>query len=106
MADASQVVRLGQRHDAAAMQFGPGNAQRHGLLANHLAIAALAVQAEQGARVQHGLHAGVGHQTAFKHRIDIARQHAHAVRVVAAQVGHHQVGGDFFGFCRRTAGCY
>jgi len=39
-------------------------------------------------------------EPAFDHRVDIARHHADAVRIVAAQVGLHQVGGDLrrFGF--------
>ena len=37
---------------------------------------------------------GVGHEAAFEHRVDVARRHADAVRIVAAQVGLDQVGGD------------
>jgi hypothetical protein len=104
MAYAAQVVRFGQRQDAAALLFGAGHAQQHGLLADHLAVAALAVEAEQRAGVQHGFDLRVRREAAFEHRIHIARQHAHAVRVVAAEVGHDEVGGDFFGFLRRAAG--
>ena len=106
VADASEVVRVAQRHDAAAMGFGARHAECHGLFSDDLAVAALAVQREHGADVQQHAHSGVGAKAAFKQRVHIARQHAHAVRVVAAQIGQHQVGRDACGFFGGTAGCY
>ena len=47
MSDASQMVRIGQRHDAAAMGFGTADAECHRLLADDLAITALPVQRQQ-----------------------------------------------------------
>jgi len=93
VADAPEVVRVAQRHDAAAVLAGAGNAQLHGLHAGDLAVAALAVQREQRASVEQHLHARIGRQATFEHGVHIARHHAHAVRVVATQVGHDQVVG-------------
>ena len=99
MADAPQVVRLRQSHDAAAMRLGTFNRHLHGLLAHHLTIAALPVQRQHAADVCRHAGRGIGLEATFEHGIHIARQHAHAVRVVAAQVGHHQVGGYRIGLC-------
>ena len=79
MSNAPQVVRVAQRKCAHAELFGAFNAHEHGLLARDLAITALSVQAEHGAGVEQNFDAGVGLQTAFEHRIDVARRHAHAM---------------------------
>jgi len=100
------VVGVGQREDAAAVCLGAGDAQLHRLHPHHLAEAVLAVERHQRADVGVDLDAGVGHQPAFGNGIDVTRQHAHAVGVVPAEVGQHQVGGHLFGLGRRTAGCY
>jgi hypothetical protein len=50
--DAPEVVRIAQRHDAAAVLLGAFDAQRHGLLADDLAEARVAVQPQQRAGVQ------------------------------------------------------
>ena len=100
------MVRIGQRHDAAAVLFGAFNAHLHGLLANHLTIAALAVQRQHVAQIEQGFDGGIGFQAAFQHRGDVARQHADAVRVVTAQIGHDEVAGDGMGFFFRAARCY
>jgi hypothetical protein len=44
VANAPQMVGVGQRHDATAMRFGPCDAQLHGLLPHHLPVAALAIE--------------------------------------------------------------
>ena len=79
VADTAKVMRIGQRHDAAAVRLGARHAERHGLRAYNLAVAALAVQREHGADVEHRLHAGIGLEAAFQNGIDIAGQHADAV---------------------------
>ena len=89
MTDASQVVRVAQRHDATAVLFGAVNAQFHGLLADHLTIAALAIQIEQRARVQFDVDVAVGFESALKDCFHISRQHADAMRVVATQIGFY-----------------
>jgi hypothetical protein len=80
------------------------HAQLHGLFAHHLAVAALAVQREQRADVQFDPGGRIGLQPALQHRVHIARHHAHAVRIVAAQVGQHQVGGNGLGLVGAAAG--
>ena len=98
LADTAQVVRVAQRHDAAAVALRTLDALRHRLLPDDLAEAGVAVQAQQRAAVVHGADIGVWLQAAFEVGIDVARQHADAVRVVATQVGFDQLvdhGGDF-----------
>ena len=103
VADATQVVRAAQGHGAHAVLLGALDPHLHGLHAGDLAVAALAVQVEQWTGVEQHLHARVGAQAAFEHRIHIAWHHAHAVRVVPAQVGHDQVVGHLRGFSRGAA---
>ena len=106
VADAPQMVGLRQCHDAAAMGQRPVNRQAHGLLADHLTIAALSVQGQHAADVHGDAGRCIGFEAALEHRINIARQHAHAVRIVAAQVGHHEVGGNRLRLCCRAASCH
>ncbi len=106
VADATQVVRLGQCHDAAAVLLGAGHAQLHGLNASDLAIATLGIQGQQTARIQQHLDARVGLEATFQHRIDVTRHHAHAMRVVSTQIGHHQIGCHRISFRLQTACCY
>ena len=79
------------------------DAERHGLVADGLAEAGLAVEREQRAAVEPGQHGCVGLQAAFEKRVRVARQHAHAVRIVAGEVGLDQVVGDELDFARRAA---
>lgn len=104
VADAAQVVGLRQRHDAAAVLARAGDGHLDRLQADHLPVATLAVQRQHGAEVGHDAGRRVGHQPALQHRVHIARHHAHAMRVVAAQVGQHQVGGHGLGL-RGAAAC-
>jgi hypothetical protein len=98
------VVRIGQRHHAAAGLLRALDAQRHRLLADDLAVAALAVHGQQAAAIELHFDAGVRLQPAFEHRVDVARHHADAMRVVPAQVGQHQVVGDGLRFLALAAG--
>ena len=43
-------------------------------------------------------------EAALQHGVDVARHHADAVRIVAAQVGLDQVGGDLRGLALGGAG--
>ena len=104
VADAPQVMRFSQRHDAAAVLLRARHGHVHGLLADHLTVTALAVQRQQRACVQQGLDAGIRCEAAFEHGIDIARQHAHAVRVMPAEVGHDEVGRHFVSLFALAAG--
>ena len=47
---------------------------------------------------------GVDGEAAFEHGVDVARHHADAVRIVAAQVGLDEVGGHLRGFAVVGAG--
>ena len=90
-ADAAQVMGIAQCHDATALGLGAGYAQCHGLLADHLAKALLAVQAQHGPGVQQHADLCVGPQAPLQVGVGIARQHADAVRVMPGQVGLDQV---------------
>ena len=102
-ADAPQVVRIAQRHHAAAKLFGARDADGHRLRADHLAEAGVAVQAQHGASVHQRLDMGVGLQATFKISLRIARQHADAMRIMAREVGLDQVGGDGLHLLRAAA---
>ena len=98
MADTPQVVAVAQRHDAAAVLLGALQRQLHGLFAHDLAIAALAIERQQAADIDVDLGGRIRLQAAFGNRVHIPRHHAHAVGVMAAQIGEDQVGRDGPGF--------
>ena len=93
-----------QTDDAYAMRLRALDAERHRLGADHLAVAALAVEREQRPLVGAHGDVAVDGQAAFQNRIDVARHHAHAVRIVAAQVGLDEVVGHAPGFGIGRAG--
>ena len=98
VADAAEVMRVGQADDADAVALGALGAELHRLVAHHLAVADMAVEGEQRAAVLTHADVLVDREAAFLHRVDVARHHADAVRVVAAQVGFDQVGRHQIGF--------
>ncbi len=104
VSDSAEVMGVGQRSDAGAVALDPFEHQFHRLLADGLAVALLTIQAEQHAAVEPDRDLCVGLEVLLEHGVDIARRHADAVRIVAAEVGQHQVGGDQSGFCVRAAG--
>jgi hypothetical protein len=104
VADPAEVVRMRQADDADAVRLRPLDAERHRLGADHLAVALAAVERQQRAAVGTNLYVGIGQQAAFEHGVDVARRHADAVRVVAAQVGLDQVRGDLRRFELGRAG--
>ncbi len=53
VADAADVVRVGQADDADAVALGALGAQLHRLMAHHLAVAGVAVEGEHRAAVHH-----------------------------------------------------
>ncbi len=103
VADSSEVVRIGERHDARTVLLRAGDREPHRFLADRLAVAEPAVEREQRAGVE--LHFGVliRPQRTELQRFDIARQHADAVRVVPHQVGEHEVRGDELRLARLAA---
>ena len=103
VADAAEVVGVAQSHDAAALLLRAGNAQAHGLFTHNLPVTALAIKREQAADVEVDFDARVGFQAAFQHRVDVTRQHAHAMGVMATQIRHDEVVGNRLRFFFRAA---
>src|SRR5450759_2485435 len=92
-ADAAQMVCVSQRHDAAAEFLRALDAERHRLVADNLAKSCLAVDAQQRAAVHQHFDVRVCLQPALDPGFGVAREHADAVRIVAAEVGLDQVFG-------------
>ena len=99
-----EVVRTGERQNAAAMSPGAGDAELHRLRADDLPVALASIQREQRAGVHLDVDGGVGDQPALGDGIDVARQHSDPVGVVAGEVRQHQVVRDLPGLGRRTTG--
>ena len=79
VANAAQVVGMGEGEDAAAKLAHARKGELHGLHPHPLAKTALPVQPHQGAGVHtHGC-IGFGVQAPFQNGIHIARGHAHAM---------------------------
>src|SRR5204862_417958 len=76
---------------------------RHCFVADHLAIALAAVEREQRAGVKLDLRMLVHQHAAFEQRIDVARDHADAVRVVAHEIGCDEVLGHHARLARIAA---
>jgi hypothetical protein len=77
--DAPEVMRVAERQDAAAVLLGALDPNLHGLMADHLAEAGPAVEAERGSAVAADLDMGIGLQPALAESVGIARQHADPV---------------------------
>ena len=101
--DAPEVMRVAQHQDAAAVLLGSGNPDLHGLMADHLAEAGPAIEAEHGAAVPADLDMRIGLQPALAESLGVARQHADPVRVVPGEVRLQQVLGDELDFRRLAA---
>ena len=97
--DAPEVMRVAQRQDAAAVLLRPGDPDLHCLMADHLAEAGLAIEAERGTAVEADLGMHIRLQPALTEGVGIARQHADPVRVVPGQVGLQQVLRDELDLC-------
>ena len=91
LADAAQVVRVRERHHAHAVLLRAPDRDFGRLGADHLPVARLPVERDQRPAVELDHRVAVGRQAAFLERLDVARDHAHAVRVVPGQVGGDQV---------------
>ena len=86
------------------MLLGARGAELHRLVADHLAVALAAVERQQRAAVLADGDVGVDREAAFENGVDVARHHADAVRVVAAQVRLDEVGGHLCRFAVVRAG--
>ena len=101
--DAAQMVRVAEREDAASALACTLDADLHRLAAHHLAEAGLTVEPQQRAGVEHSLQMGVRLQATLEIRLDVARQHADAVRVVPREIGIDEIGADLVDLLRRAA---
>jgi hypothetical protein len=101
--DAAQVVRVGERHHAHAVCLRALDGDVGRFEPDHLAVARLAVERDQRAAVEFDLRMAVRLQAALLQRLDVARDHADAVRVVAGEVGGDEVLGDEARFARVAA---
>ena len=90
-------------HHAHAVLLRARDADLHRLQPDHLAVALLAVERNHRAAVEHDLRVLVDDQPAFEQRLDVARDHAHAVRIVPGQVRGDQVLGDDLRLARVAA---
>ncbi len=91
VADAPDVMGIGEADDADAVLFRPLDAEIHRLLGDHLAVTGAAVDHNDGTIVLDDLCMMVTDASASGRVLDIMRHHADAVTVVAEQVGEHEV---------------
>ena len=103
MADAPDMMRVGEADDADAVLFSAVDADIHGLLGDDLTVARAAVDHNYSAIIARNLCMMVTDTGARRGVLDIGRDHAHAVAVVAEQVGQHQMVGDQAGLLVRAA---
>ena len=80
-----------QRH---AVLPGARHPQLHRLVADHLAVAALALDHQDGAALADQLGVTVGHELSGADVFDVDRQQADAVGIVAGEIGLDQMVGD------------
>ena len=103
MADAPQVMGCRQGHQGYLRLAYPRDGCPHGLDRHTLAITAFTAELQHRPLVIEQPRRLVGVQCAAGHAVDVKRQHADAVAVMAAQVGLDQMVGHQTGFGRRTA---
>ena len=92
--DATQMVCIAERHHARAVFLCPLDRHLHRFAADRLAVAFAAVEREQRAGIEGRLRMRVRREPALEDRVDVAGNHADAMRVVAEQVRRDQIFGD------------
>ena len=97
------MVRIGKADEAHAIALGALGGQLHRFMADHLTIAREAVEGEKWTGVEHDLDVLVYGKAARRDALDVARDHADAVRVVAFQIGLDEIGGHELGLSVRGA---
>jgi len=97
------MVRIGERHHAHAVLLRARDRHVGRLEPYHLSVPRLPIERQQCAAVELDLRMAVGLQPALLKRLDVARNHADAVRVVPAQIRHHEVRGNELRFARLAA---
>ena len=92
--DAPEVMRVAKRHNAGAMALRSLDRHLHRVAADHLAVALAAIERKQRAGVERRRRMLIRREAALEHRVDVTRDHADAVRIVAEEIRHDQVLGD------------
>ena len=101
--DSAQVVRVSERGNRHAVAQRRSMAMRVACRPIDWPYPAPPSSTRRLPRVELDLDAAIRMQPAFEQRLDVARHHADAVRIVAGQVRHDEVLGDQSGFRRLAA---
>src|SRR5207248_1338663 len=101
--DASEMMRVRESYHADAVLASTFDPERHRSHPDRLSVAATTVEPEEDAGVQLHLGVLVRLQLAIEKGVHIARNHAHAMRIVPAQVRFDEVTSDEVGLVRRGA---
>ena len=96
-ADAADMGRIAQRQHASAKFPGTSDGTADGIGGHALPVATASVDHQQRAGVKHSLRRLVGDEQAVGQKPHIGWQHADAMRVMAGEIGAHQMIGDFGG---------
>src|ERR1051326_5060531 len=91
VADAPEVVRIAECGDRHAVLLRALDRHARRLQSDRLAVSRTAVESEQRARIELHLDASIRMQPALEQRLDIARHHADAVRIVPGEVCRDKV---------------
>ena len=92
--DAADVMRIAQPHDDDAVAACAFDREFHGLVCHRLADAAVAVHHQQRVGIGDNRDALIELQFIGLQRTHIRRHHAHAMRIVAGEVGADQMVGS------------
>ena len=88
---APQMMRIAQTHHTDASVFCTLNGNIHRLMRDALTNATLGIENHQTAGIGNDLHLLIEHQFARSNRLHITRHHAHAVRIVTAEIRQHEM---------------
>jgi hypothetical protein len=103
VANATDVMGVLEADDCNAVLLGPLDADIHRFLGDHLAVARAAVDHDHRAIVPNDLCTLVTDAMSRSSVLYISGHHAHAVAVMAEEVGQHQVIGHQPGLLGRVA---
>jgi hypothetical protein len=91
VSDTTEVMGVPQAHDGDPVSAGALDRDVHRVVPDDLAETHAAVERQQRAVVEHGRQRVALLQEALLRRQHVPRDHADAVRVVAGEVGQHEV---------------
>ena len=97
-------MRVGEQHDAAAELAGARDRDAHRFLTEDGAVTAIAVERDEARGVERHARVLVDAKAPEERGIDVAGDHAHAVRVMPAQVRLDERCGDRRRFMLVAAG--